>query len=210
MSEMKDKSVAVFLDELASKAATPGGGSAAAVMGAQSASLTSMVCNLTIGKPAYAEVDEEMRALLAKSEALREQLTSMIKADIDVFDRLMAAYGLPKETDDQKASRSAAIQAILRDATDVPLACARACAEAIALSRIAAKKGNTAVISDAGVAVMAGYAGLKSAALNVYVNAGSIKDKTFAEARLADLEEILNDADIAAEEIYQIVKAKLC
>jgi formiminotetrahydrofolate cyclodeaminase len=210
MSEMKDKSVAVFLDELASKAATPGGGSAAAVMGAQSAALTSMVCNLTIGKPAYAEVDEEMRALLAKSEALREHLSGMIKADIDVFDRLMAAYGLPKETDDQKASRSAAIQAILRDATDVPLACARACAEAIFLSRIAANKGNSAVISDAGVAVMAGYAALKSAALNVYVNASSIKDRTFAEARLADLEEILNDADIASEEIYKIVKAKLC
>jgi len=209
MSEIKDKSVAIFLDELASKAATPGGGSAAAVMGAQSAALTSMVCNLTIGKPAYAEVDAEMRALLAKSEALREQFTGMIKADIDVFDRLMAAYGLPKETDEQKTSRSAAIQAILKDATDVPLACARACAEAISLSRIAAEKGNKGVISDAGVAVMAGYAALKSAALNVYVNAGSIKDRSFADARLAELEVILNGADIAAEEIYQLVKGKL-
>jgi len=209
MSEMKDKSVAIFLDELASKAATPGGGSAAAVMGAQSAALTSMVCNLTIGKPAYAEVDAEMRALLAKSEALRELLTGMIKADIDVFDRLMVAYGLPKETDEQKASRSAEIQTILKDATDVPLACARACAEAIALSRIAADKGNTAVISDAGVAVMAGYAALKSAALNVYVNAGSMKDRGFAEARLVELEGILSGANVAAEEIYQVVKAKL-
>jgi len=209
MSEIKDKSVATFLDELASKAATPGGGSAAAVMGAQSAALTSMVCNLTIGKPAYAEVDAEMRALLAKSEALREQLTGMIKADIDVFDRLMAAYGLPKETDEQKTSRSAAIQAILKDATDVPLVCAQACAEAIALSRIAAEKGNKGVISDAGVAVMAGYAALKSAALNVYVNAGSIKDRSFADARLAELEVILNGADIAVEEIYQLVKGRL-
>lgn len=209
MSEIKDKSVATFLDELAGKAATPGGGSAAAVMGAQSAALTSMVCNLTIGKSAYAEVDAEMRALLAKSEALREQLTGMIKADIDVFDRLMAAYGLPKETDEQKTSRSAAIQAILKDATDVPLACAHACAEAISLSRIAAEKGNKGVISDAGVAVMAGYAALKSAALNVYVNAGSIKDRSFADARLAELEVILNGADIVVEEIYQLVKGRL-
>lgn len=209
MSDIKDKSIAIFLDELASKAATPGGGSAAAVMGAQSAALTSMVCNLTIGKPAYAEVDAEMRVLLVQSEALREQLTGMIKADIEVFDRLMAAYGLPKETDEQKASRSAAIQLILKDATDVPLACAHACAEAIALSRIAANKGNTAVISDAGVAVMAGYAALKSAALNVYVNAGSIKDRCFAEARLSEIEAILNGAEVTAEEIYQIVKAKL-
>lgn len=209
MSEIKDKSIAVFLDELASKSATPGGGSAAAVIGAQSAALTSMVCNLTIGKPAYAEVDAEMRELLAKSESLRECLTGMIKADVDVFDRLMAAYGLPKETDEEKTARSAAIQYILKDATDVPLACAHACAEAISLSKIAAEKGNTAVVSDAGVAVMAGYAALKSAALNVYVNAGSIKDKAFAEAKLSELEAVLQGANIAVEEIYGVVKAKL-
>ncbi|MEQ1620246.1 MAG: methenyltetrahydrofolate cyclohydrolase [Methylococcales bacterium] len=209
MSEIKDKSIAVFLDDLASKAATPGGGSAAAVIGAQSAALTSMVCNLTIGKPAYAEVDAEMRELLAKSESLRERLTGMIKADVDVFDRLMAAYGLPKETDEEKAARSAAIQAILKDATDVPLACAHACAEAIALSKVAAEKGNTAVVSDAGVAVMAGYAALKSAALNVYINAGSIKDKAFAEAKLDELEAVLQGANVAVEEIYGVVKAKL-
>ena len=156
MSEIKDKSVQTFLDELASKAPTPGGGSAAAVMGAQSAALTSMVCNLTIGKPKYAEVEAEMQALLEKSEALREKLIGMIKADVDVFDRLMATYGLPKETEEEKAARSAAIQSVLKEATEVPLACARACAEAIELSRIAAEKGNLGVISDAGVAVMAG------------------------------------------------------
>lgn len=207
--EIKDKSIEVFLDELASKAATPGGGSAAAVMGAQSAALTSMVCNLTIGKPKYAEVEAQMQELLAKSEVLRQTLTGMIKADVDVFDRLMACYGMAKETDAEKAERSAAIQAVLKDATEVPLACAKACAEAIALSRIAADNGNLGVISDAGVAVMAGYAGLKSAALNVYINAGSLKDREFAEAKLAQLAEILNNADVATEEIYQLVKAKL-
>jgi formiminotetrahydrofolate cyclodeaminase len=209
MSEIKDKSVQVFLDELASKAPTPGGGSAAAVMGAQSAALTSMVCNLTIGKPKYAEVEAEMQALLERSEALREKLIGMIKADVDVFDRLMATYGLPKETEEEKTARSAAIQAVLKEATEVPLACARACAEAIELSRIAADKGNLGVISDAGVAVMAGYGALKSAALNVYINAGSLKDRDFAEAKLAELERIMKGADVAAEEIYQLVKAKL-
>lgn len=209
MSEIKDKSIQVFLDELASKAPTPGGGSAAAVMGAQAAALVSMVCNLTIGKPKYAEVEAEMQTLLAKSEALREKLTSMIKADVDVFDRLMATYGLPKESDEEKAARSAAIQAVLKEATVVPLDCARACAEAIALSRIAAEKGNVGVISDAGVAVMAGYGALKSAALNVYINAGGLKDRAFADAKLTELETILNGADVAAEEVYQIVKAKL-
>ncbi len=209
MSEIKDKSIDVFLDELASKAATPGGGSAAAVMGAQSAALTSMVCNLTIGKPKYAEVEADMLALLEKSEALRHQLTGMIKADVDVFDKLMACYGLPKDSDEEKAARSAQIQTVLKEATIVPLECAKACAEAIALSRIAADKGNLGVISDAGVAVMAGYAALKSAALNVYINAGSIKDRDFADAKLVELEAILNDADVASEEIYRLVKEKL-
>jgi formiminotetrahydrofolate cyclodeaminase len=209
MSEIKDKSVAVFLDQLASKAATPGGGSAAAVMGAQSAALTGMVCNLTIGKPKYAEVEAEMLELLKKSEALREKLTGMIKADVDVFNKLMTCYGLPKQSDEEKTARSAQIQTVLKEATLVPLECAKACAEAIALSRIAADKGNLGVISDAGVAVMAGYAALKSTALNVYINTGSLKDREFAEAKLAELEEILTDADISTEEIYQLVKGKL-
>ncbi|HEY8096083.1 MAG TPA: cyclodeaminase/cyclohydrolase family protein [Methylobacter sp.] len=209
MNEIKDKSVQAFIDELASKSPTPGGGSAAAVMGAQAAALISMVCNLTIGKPKYAEVEFEMRALLEKSESLREALVGMIKADVEVFDCLMATYALPKDSDEEKAVRSAAIQAALKEATAVPLACARACAETIALSRIAADKGNVGVISDAGVAAMAGYGALKSAALNVYINAGSLKDRVFADAKLVELEAILNGADAAAEEVYQIVKAKL-
>jgi formiminotetrahydrofolate cyclodeaminase len=209
MTEIKDQALETFFNELASKAPTPGGGSAAAVMGAQSAALTSMVCNLTIGKLKYAEVEADMQALLEKSEALREKLTAMIKADVDVFNRLMATYGLPKDTEDQKAQRSAAIQDVLKDATEVPLACARACREAIDLSRIAAEKGNLGVISDAGVAAMAGYSALKSAALNVYINASGLKDRVFAEDKLAELETLLQGSDATAEEIYQIVKAKL-
>jgi methenyltetrahydrofolate cyclohydrolase len=209
MSEIKDKSIQIFLDELASKSATPGGGSVSALMGAQSAALTSMVCNLTIGKPKYAEVEVEMQALLQKSEALRKKLTGLIKADVDVFNRLMAAYGLPKETDEEKAARTEAIQTVLKAATEVPLECARACAEAIELSRCAAIKGNLGVISDAGAAVLAGYSGLKSAALNVYTNSESLKDRQFAEVKLDELETILKGVDVAVEEIYQIVKTKL-
>jgi formiminotetrahydrofolate cyclodeaminase len=209
MSEIKDQSIQSFLDKLASKSATPGGGSVAALMGAQSAALTSMVCNLTIGKPKYAEVEIEMQALLQKSETLREKMTGLIKADVDVFNRLMAAYSLPKETDEEKAARTEAIQTVLKAATDVPLDCARACAEAIELSRCAANKGNLGVITDAGVAVMAGYAGLKSAALNVYINTGSLKDRSFAESKLTELQAILKDVDISVEEVYEIVKAKL-
>jgi formiminotetrahydrofolate cyclodeaminase len=209
MSEIKEKSIQLFLDELASKSATPGGGSVSALMGAQSAALTSMVCNLTIGKPKYAEFEVEMQALLQKSEALREKLTDLIKADIDVFNRLMTAYGLAKETDEEKAARTEAIQTVLKTATEVPLECARACAEAIELSRCAANKGNPGVISDAGAAALAGYGGLKSAALNVYINTGNLKDRQFAEAKLAELETILQDVDVAVEEIYQAVKTRL-
>jgi formiminotetrahydrofolate cyclodeaminase len=133
----------------------------------------------------------------------------MIKADVDVFNRLMATYGLPKETDDEKVARSSAIQTVLKDATDVPLACAKACAEVIALSQIAAEKGSAAVISDAGVAVMSGYAALKSAALNVYINAASLKDREFADKKIAELTAILNNAEVASQEIYELVKSRL-
>ncbi len=207
--EIKDKSIAIFLDELASKQATPGGGSAAAIMGAQAAALISMVCNLTIGKAKYSEVEAEMKELLNQSETLREQLTGMIKADITVFDQLMACYGLPKNTDAERTERSAQIQASLKEATIVPLECARACAKTIELSRIAAEKGNAGVISDAGVAVMAGYSALKSAALNVYINAASIKDRPFADAQLAELAQILDGTEKETNDIYQLIKDSL-
>ena len=209
MTEIKDKSIQQFLDELASKAPTPGGGSAAALLGAQSAALTSMVCNLTIGKLKYQEVEADMQTLLTKAELLRATLTDMIKADVDIFDQLMATYGLAKETEQEKALRSQQIQVVLREATLVPLACAKACAQAIQLSQEAADKGSLNVISDAGVAVMSAYAGLKSAALNVYINTASLKDRAFADEKLAELELILQGADIKTEEIYQLVKNKL-
>jgi formiminotetrahydrofolate cyclodeaminase len=209
MTEIKDKSLAIFLDELAGKQATPGGGSAAAVMGAQAAALVAMVCNLTIGKAKYAEVEAEMQALLQQAEALRATLIGMIKADVDVFDKLMACYALPKVSDDEKAHRVEQIQWILREATEVPLQCAKACAQAVALCRIAAEKGSLAVISDAGVAVMAAHAGLKSAALNVYINAASLKDRDFATAKLDELAVTLQEMDGEVESIYQLVKQKL-
>ena len=209
MQEIKDKPVQQFLDELAGKQATPGGGSAAALMGAQAAALVSMVCNLTLGKPKYAAVQQQIQALMEESEALRIELTAMIKADVDVFNKVMASYALPKNNDAEKAERLEQIQVILKEATQVPLACAAACVKAIALSRTAAEIGNLGVISDAGVAAIAAYGGLKSAALNVYVNAAGLKDRVFAEARLAELETLLTGAEVEAEIVYQLVKSKL-
>ncbi len=206
---IKDQPIQQFLDELASKAPTPGGGGAAAIMGAMGAALVSMVCNLTIGKEKYAAVEEEMKRTLEQAEALRETLTDMIRQDVEVFDQVMGAYGMPKETDEQKAQRSEAIQQALKAATDVPLACARACAEVIELSRVVADKGNLNVISDAGVAVLAAHAALRSAALNVYINAGSIRDKEFADSRVAELEQLMASAGTDTESIYDTVKNKL-
>jgi formiminotetrahydrofolate cyclodeaminase len=207
--EIKDKTLQHFLDELASKQATPGGGSVAALMGAQAAALVSMVCHLTIGKEKYQSVELEMQDLLNEAEALRETLTDMIRADVEVFERLMACYAMPKSTEQEKIERSEAIQLILKEATLVPLACAQACMQAILLSRIAAEKGNTGVVSDAGVAVMAAYSGLKSAALNVYINTGSLKDKAFAQEKINLIETLISTAETQTEEIYQIVRQRL-
>lgn len=206
---IKDKSVQTFLDELASKASTPGGGSAAAIMGAMSAALLSMVANLTVGKKNYADVEQDMQKLLQRTEELRAELAGMVKADVEVFDKVMAAYGMPRETEEEKATRSAAIQVALKQATDVPLECARLCAEVIRLSEPMAEMGNTNVISDAGVGVLAAYAALRSAALNVYINLGGIKDPEFVEDRKAQLENLLQGMDTLNEEVYALVKSKL-
>lgn len=204
-----DRPLQEFLDRLASSAATPGGGSVAAIMGAMAAALLSMVCNLTIGKKNDLELEAEMSAVLVAAESLRERLTGMVAEDIGAFDALMAAYALPKQTDPQKAARSGAIQAALRRATEVPLACARSCAEVIALAQRAADKGNLNVISDAGVAALAAQAALRSAALNAYINAAAIKDRAFAQSRIAETEALLGEALPRSEAAVAIVKAKL-
>jgi methenyltetrahydrofolate cyclohydrolase len=117
--------VETFLDELASAAPTPGGGSAAAVIGAMGAALVSMVCNVTMGKKGLEAAAADMQAVRDESERLRTRLTAMVAEDIAAFDGLMAAYRLPKSNDDEKSRRAEAIQANLRAATETPLACAR-------------------------------------------------------------------------------------
>ena len=205
----ENETIAKFLDGLASSAPTPGGGGAAAISGAMGAALVSMVCNLTIGKKKYVEVEADLKEVLAKSESLRATLTGMIADDVAAFDAVMGAYGLPKETDADKASRKEAIQAALKTATDVPLACCRACRQVIDLAEIVADKGNLNVISDAGVAVLSAFAGLRSAALNVYVNAKGLEDRAFADERLAELEALLGEAAALNERVYEVVKNKV-
>lgn len=206
---IKDDSIQKFLDELAGSSSTPGGGSAAALMGAAGAALVSMVCNLTIGKKNYADVEPEMREVLGQSESLRHRLTGMINDDVAAFNQVVAAYGLPKNNEEEKARRAAAIQRALMQATQVPLNCAQACSEVMQLAKRAAEKGNVNVVSDAGVAVLAACAGLKSAALNVYVNTAAIKDEKFNEHKLAELDNVLADAGSFTNGVYELVKGKL-
>ena len=209
MTQIKDTEVEPFIEALASQSATPGGGSAAAIIGAMGAALVSMVCNLTIGKKKYADVEGEMKEVLGKAEALRMRLTGMIEDDVKAFDAVMGAYGMAKETEADKAARDRAIQAALKQATDVPMRCCHAAREVIDLAGIAADKGNLNVISDAGVGVLAAYAALRSAALNVFTNARMITDKTFAEAKLKELNALLAGAEGATERAYSIVRGKL-
>ena len=208
-AKIKDSSIERFLDELASQNATPGGGSAAAIMGAKGAALVSMVCNLTIGKKKYADVEADMKSVLEKSEALRKQLTLMIEDDVRAFGTVMGAYGMPKETDAEKAARSEAIQKALKVATEVQLACCHAARQVIDLADVAAEKGNLGVISDAGVGVLAAYAALRSAALNVFTNAKMINDRVYAEAKLKELDQLMTGAERTTEKAYETVKAKL-
>lgn len=209
MTEIKDTAIEPFLDQLASSAATPGGGSAAAILGGMGAALVSMVCNLTIGKKKYADVEGELKEVLAKAEDLRHRLTGMIQDDVRAFDTVMGAYGMPKETDEDKAARDEAIQEALKMATDVPVRCCRLAREVIDLALVASEKGNLNVISDAGVAVLSAYAALRSAALNVYINAKLISDTSFVGAKLGELEDLLAGAEATTEKAYDIVKGKV-
>ena len=204
---IEDMSIEAFLEALAARQSTPGGGSAAAVSAAMGAALISMVANFTVGRKGCDEAEAEQ--ILARSEQLRLSLTEAIKADVDAFNRVMAAYGMPRDSEAQKAARGRAIQAALKEATDAPLECARLSREVIELSRSAARTGNVNVISDAGVAALAGYAGLRSAALNVYINIGNIKEREFADDRRARLASCLAGMEALKEEVYELVKSRL-
>jgi len=206
---IKDQTIEVFLENLAGKSSTPGGGSAAAIIGGMGAALVSMVANFTIGKKGYEDVNAEMESVLAKAEELRKRFVDLIQADVDVFNQVMAAYGMPKEADADKAKRAESIQLALKAATDVPLACATLCIEVIELSRQVAEKGNTNVISDAGVAVLAAEAALGSAALNIYINIANIRDSEFVNDRRTRLEAMLGSSSETTDRVYALVKSKV-
>jgi len=206
---IKDQSISTFLDELASSSSTPGGGGAAAIMGALGAALASMVCNLTLGKENPEAGDVELQGALKKANALSSQLSDMSQADVDAFNGVMRAYGMAKDSGEEKAARSEAIQAALKVATDVPMACAKLAREVMDISKFVAEKGNKNAITESGIAVLVAYAALRSAALNVTINIGHIKDQAFTSDRQKQLEQVLKGSDDLLAAVNSTVKELL-
>jgi formiminotetrahydrofolate cyclodeaminase len=176
-------SVTDFLDEIASNSPAPGGGSISALAASLGAALTSMVCRLTIGKKKYADVQVEMEKVLKHSEELRAQFNAMIEEDTAAFNSVMAAYGLPKEIEEQKAKRTVEIQEATKAATLIPLKLMELCIKALELVKIIVEKENQNSLSDAGVAALMLHAGCEGAALNVLINLNNIQDEAFVEAK---------------------------
>jgi formiminotetrahydrofolate cyclodeaminase len=203
------QTVTDFLDALASNAPAPGGGSVAALSGALGAALLSMVCNLTLGKKRYAAVQDEISALVEKTEALRHRLTDLLEADVQVYTGVSTAYKMPRKTLEEKAARSAAIQDALKAAAQVPLDVAGACVEVLELCTQTAEQGNVNAVSDAGVAALMAEAGLRSAALNVIINMNAIKDKAFSAKLQSQLDAFLEGRSALKEQVYDLVVEKL-
>ena len=198
-----------FLDKLSSKSPEPGGGSAAALVGAEAAALVGMVCYLTLGKEKYADVEAEMQDLRDKSEAARADMQRLLQEDTEAFAAASAAYKLPKDTDEQKNVRAVAIQAGLKKATEVPFAIGEKALEIARLSLVAAEKGNKGAVSDAGVAVLFAEAALQAAALNVRINLVSIKDPAYVNEKWDKMQKMVDEAGIFLEKVLTITYDKI-
>lgn len=205
---MRKTTIEDWLTDLASELPAPGGGAAAGMSAAMAAALVSMVCNLTIGKPKFAEHEAVMREALAEAERLRLEALQLAEDDAEAFSGVVAAYKLPKSSDEEKAARTAAIQAGLVEAAAVPLAVARVSAEVIKLSGRILEGSNPNVISDVAVAASAAKSALESAALNVDINVVAIKDPAERERLASTLNEALQ-AKVQAEAIMQIVAKRI-
>lgn len=206
---MQQETLGTFLDQLASSAPTPGGGSVAAVCGALSAALSSMVANLTLGREKYLDVEPAIRDALEQSERLRAEFTQLIDEDIAAYGALSAAYKLPKTSPDEQARRSAQIQEALKGAAEAPLCIAERARQALDLCLALAKIGNTNVISDVGVAAITAHAALESAELNVLINLKVIKDQALAEALLLRLNTARGGAAPMTQDILATVREKM-
>lgn len=199
----------VYLDDAASKKPAPGGGSVSACAGALGAALVGMVCNLTRGREKFADVEAEMTTLVEASEAVRRRLEQLLQEDTTAYNGVIAAYKMPKETEEEQAARSQAIQDGLIIAADVPLEICRAAVEVCRLAKVAAGIGNPQAVTDAGIGAILGEAAVVGAALNVKVNLGSIKDEAYVAKAAAEIDEIQAEAAALRAETHEITLSRL-
>lgn len=170
-----------FLDRLSSNAPVPGGGGSAALVSAIGSALCSMTCALTFGKKKYSDVEEDLIAVNNRAKELTETFIDLINEDAEGFFPLSKAYGLPAETEEEKAYKEKVLEKEYKNACEVPFKIMGCCEEAIDLCIEAASKGSKLVVSDAAAAVILLEAALKSASLNVYINTKCMKNKELAE-----------------------------
>lgn len=198
-----------FVKELSSKAPVPGGGGASAMVGALGAALGNMVGQLTVGKKKYADVEEEIKSLMVRTETLQQELLKLVEKDAEVFAPLAKAYGMPKETEEEKAEKERVMAIVLKDACSIPLEIMKKSCEAIDLHEEYAKKGSTLAISDAGVGVIFCKSALQGASLNVFINTSSMTDKEYAQRINEEADKMLFEYTMKADEIYASVFSRL-
>lgn len=206
---ISEKTCVEFVDVLASKAAVPGGGGAAALVGAIGMALGSMVCNLTIGKKKYAEYEETIKGILLKASELEKDLLKMIDEDAKGFYPLSKAYGLPTSTDEEKQIKEETMQKALKVACEVPINIVRACHKAIKLHEELVDKGSRLAISDVGVGVQCLRAAILSAELNVVININSIKDEEYVTKVNTEVKELVEDGVKICDEVFRKVEIAL-
>ena len=191
--------VDLYLDALASSAPTPGGGSAAAMIGAVAAALVAMVARLTAGRPAFAAVDADARRIIIAADAAREALAGAMASDEDAFRAVMAAYRLPRTGDGAREARREAIAQASRMATAPPLTTARLARTVLDLALEASRIGNPTVTSDAAVAAWAALAAIRASAVNVRINLPASRDAEFSAAAEAEIATLIDGAIEVAE-----------
>jgi len=199
--KLVEQRVIDFVAAIASKEPTPGGGAIAALTAATGAALAEMVANLTFGKKGYEAVQTEMEELQAKAEAIRKRMLELSQADADVFNIFMNALGLPKNTDEEKAARTAAIQQAYKDAAMVPFEIGELANQIFDLAELASRKGNQNLITDGIIAAINARAAVKSAFLNVRINLSGIKDESFVAELTSKMYAIEKDLDVKESSI---------
>lgn len=202
-------SIEDFGKVLASNAPAPGGGSVAALSGVLGADLIAMVCNLSIGKAGQEAHTDLLTAVLAKAQALSKGLLDRVDGDTEAFNGVMAAFKLPKATDEEKKERAAAIQDGYKEAIQSPLGIARECVEVLKLAETLLGKSNTNALSDLGVSAQQAFAGLEGAIMNVKINLPSIKDGDFVTATNSEIASLLEEGGRIAKSVYGYVSENL-